>query len=194
MTDRSTPSSPSSSSRSQLRSATLSHRKPTRFRLAPDAETRAGLAASLDLIDLTDLQFDGEISPTGRTDFLLTARLQARAIQACVISLAPVPARIDDQVTRRFVAGLDLPEGDEVEMPEDDSVDPMPEVIDLIDILRESLALALPPYPRAPGATLGEAVFAAPGAAPLRDDDLRPFAGLAGLVAKAKPDGLPDES
>ena len=184
MTDRSATSSPS-----QLRSTTLSHRKPTRFRLAPDAETRAGIAASLDLIDLTDLHFEGEIAPAGRIDFLLSARLQARAVQACVVSLAPVPARIDEQITRRYVASLDLPEGDEVEMPEDDSVDPLPEVIDLIEVLREALALALPPYPRAPGATLGEAVFAAPGAAPMRDDDLRPFAGLAGLVAKAKPEG-----
>jgi len=30
---------------------------------------------------------------------------------------------------------------------------------------------------------LGEAVFAAPGTAPLRDEDTRPFAGLAGLRA-----------
>ena len=41
------------------RSAALSHRKPTRFRLAPDAAARAALAASLDLIDLPELLFEG---------------------------------------------------------------------------------------------------------------------------------------
>jgi uncharacterized metal-binding protein YceD (DUF177 family) len=183
MTDALPPSSPS-----LLRTAALSHRKITRFRLAPDADSRAALAASLDLIDLPEVQFEGEIAPAGRADFALTGRLRARAVQACVISLAPVPARIDEQVTRRFVAELDSPDGDEVEIPEDDSLDPLPEVIDLIEVLREALALALPPYPRAKGATLGEAVFAPPGAAPLRDDDLRPFAGLAGLVGKRPPE------
>jgi uncharacterized metal-binding protein YceD (DUF177 family) len=72
-------------------------------------------------------------------------------------------------------------------MPEDDSTEPLPEIIDLTEVLREALALALPLYPRAPGAELGEAVFAAPGAAPIRDADLRPFAALASLVRKEDP-------
>jgi len=168
-----------------FRSAALSHRKPTRFRLAPDAAARAALAASLDLIDLPDLSFDGEITPAGRADFTLTARLKARAVQACVVTLAPVPAEVDEEVTRRYLTDYAAPEGEEVEMPEDDSTEPLPEVIDLHEILREALALALPLYPRAPGADLGEAVFAEDGTQPLRDKDLRPFAGLAALVRKA---------
>jgi uncharacterized metal-binding protein YceD (DUF177 family) len=170
------------------RSAALSHRKPTRFRLAPDAAARAALAASLDLIDLPEVQFEGEITPAGRADFSLKGRLRARAVQACVITLAPVPAAVDEEVTRRYLADYAAPEGEEVEMPEDDSTEPLPEVIDLHEILREALALALPLYPRAPGADLGEAVFAEDGTEPLRDQDLRPFAGLAALVRKA-PEG-----
>lgn len=166
------------------RSAALSHRKVTRFRLAPDAGAREDIAASLDLIDLPELLFEGEIAPAGRADFTLTGRLRARAVQACVVSLAPVPAQVDEKVARRFLADWAAPEGEEVEMPEDDSAEPLPEVIDLIEILREALALALPLYPRAPGADLGEAVFAADGTQPLRDRDLRPFAGLAALVRK----------
>ena len=50
----------------------------------------------------------------------------------------------------------------------------------------EALALALPAYPRANGAALGEAVFAAQGVAPLRDEDLRPFSGLASLAERLK--------
>ncbi len=67
-----------------------------------------------------------------------------------------MPARIDDTVRRRFVADLGTPEGDESEMPEDDTVEPMPEVIDLAEIAAEALMLALPEYPRAPGAEFGQ--------------------------------------
>lgn len=169
----------------RLRSATLSHRKPTRFRLSPGAEDRAALAASLDLPAIRRLEFEGEIRPEGRNDFCLTGRLRADLDQACVVTLEPVAARIDEEVTRRYLADFAFPEGDEVEMPEDDSQEPLPEVIDLTEVAREALALALPPYPRAPGAELGEAVFAAPGTAPLRDDDLKPFAALASLQKKA---------
>ena len=72
-------------------------------------------------------------------------------------------------------------------MPEDDTRDPLPEVIDVATVALEALALALPLYPRAPGAELGEAVYTAPGATPLRDEDLRPFAGLAALKSRLAP-------
>ena len=47
--------------------------------------------------------------------------------------------------------------------------------------MTEALALALPPFPRAPGAALGDAVFSEPGKAAMHDRDTRPFAGLADL-------------
>jgi uncharacterized metal-binding protein YceD (DUF177 family) len=59
-------------------------------------------------------------------------------------------------------------------------------VIDVAALGIEALALALPLYPRAPGAAFGEAVFAAPGVAPLTSESLRPFAGLASLAEKLK--------
>lgn len=173
----------------RFRTGGLSPRKPTRFDYDPDAATRAALAADLDLLALRRLRLQGEITPKGRDELLLTARLTAEGDQACVVTLAPVPARIEEEVRRRYVAGLTDPDGDEVEMPEDDTVDPMPEVIDLAAIAAEALALALPLYPRTPGAELGETVHAATGVAPLTDADLKPFAGLAALAAKtAKPD------
>ncbi|MEZ5797085.1 MAG: DUF177 domain-containing protein [Paracoccaceae bacterium] len=173
----------------RFRTGALSHRKPTRFRLAPDAQGRADLAASLDLQAITALSFQGEIVPKGREDFALTARLTADVVQACVVTLAPVPARIDEEVTRRYLAEYDQPEGEEVEMPEDDSAEPLPEVIDLTEVLREALALALPLYPRAPGAELAETVFAEPGVTPIRDEDLRPFAALSQLQKKLEDGG-----
>lgn len=169
----------------------LPARKPQRFDFAPDAAGRAAVAQALGLIDLPALQLTGQIAPSGRRDFTLTARLQADAVQPCSVTLAPVPARIDQTIERRFLADFALPEGDEVEMPEDDTTEPLGEVIDVGAVAAEALALALPLYPRAPGAELGEAVFSSPGTAPLRDEDLRPFAGLAGLAAKLKGDETP---
>jgi hypothetical protein len=47
-----------------------------------------------------------------------------------------------------------------------------------------ALTLALPLYPKSAGATLGETVHAPDGIRPLRDADLRPFAGLSGLALR----------
>ena len=77
-----------------------------------------------------------------------------------------------------------MPEGEEIEMPEDDSVEPMPDEIDLAEVATEALALALPLYPRAPGAEFADGLHAAEGVTPLSDADLKPFAGLQGLAAK----------
>lgn len=170
-----------------FRRTELSARKPTRFDFRPDPVQKSALIADLGLLDLPQLHLKGEIRPIGRSDFELAARLTADAVQPCAVSLAPVPARIDEAVLRRFIADWQDPEGDEVEMPEDDTAEPLPDVIDLVEVAREALALALPLYPRAPGAELGEAVFAAPGTAPIRDEDLKPFAGLAALKAKLEP-------
>ncbi|MFN3577037.1 MAG: YceD family protein [Tabrizicola sp.] len=168
----------------RFRTGGLSPRKPTRFRFQPEVSARTALARDLDLLALHALELVGEIRPVGRDELVLEARLTARADQACGVTLAPVPAVIDEPVRRRYVAGLAMPEGDEVEMPEDDTTEPMPEVIDLAGIAAEALALALPLYPRAPGAAFGQALHAQDGVTPLSDADLKPFAGLRDLAAK----------
>jgi uncharacterized metal-binding protein YceD (DUF177 family) len=183
----------------RLRTGGLSPRKPTRFRFAPDAPARQAIARALDLIALKALVFEGEVTPQGRDTLLLQARLTADAVQACVVTLGPVPARVDEEVRRRYVAGLAEPEGDEAEMPEDDSEEPMPQELDFTAIATEALALALPDYPRAPGAELAPVTVAPPGAAPLEEDRPKPFAGLAGLAERLArgpgggTDGDPDD-
>lgn len=179
------PSAPASMSRPALshpfRVAALSSRKPTRFRIEPDAMTRRMMASELGLIDLPSFRFRGEITPSGARDFVLSAEMEAQVVQSCSVTLAPVPASIGETVRRRYLADWTEPEGEEAEMPEDDTAEALPDVIDAGQVAMEALALALPLYPRAPGVELGEAVFAPPGVAPLRDGDLNPFAGLAAL-------------
>ena len=43
-------------------------------------------------------------------------------------------------------------------------MEPLPQALDLGEVMVEALALALPPYPRAPGVELGEVVATEPGA------------------------------
>ncbi|WP_347313349.1 YceD family protein [Defluviimonas sp. SAOS-178_SWC] len=171
-----------------VRVTELAGRKPTRFDIAPDAGARARIAAALDILSVEMARLQGELRPAGRHDWTLDARLTATVTQACIVTLAPVTIEIDEAVVRRFLSDMPEPEGDEVEMPEDDSLEPLPETIDLGAILVEALALALPAYPRADGAKLGTMTAAAPGAEPLDDDAIKPFAGLADLMKKADRD------
>lgn len=164
-----------------LRVADLPQNAPTLFELAPDAEARAALAQELGLSALRKLRFSGRIQTQGRRDWLLEGTLGATVEQPCVVTLEPVTTRIDVAVRRLFVAEMASSEAAEVEMPEDDTVEQLGAFIDPEAVMVEALALALPQYPRKEGAELGEAIFAAPGQAPMRDEDTKPFAGLAAL-------------
>jgi uncharacterized metal-binding protein YceD (DUF177 family) len=172
-----------------LRSALVSGRKVMRFNFIPTAPERAAMAKELDLIDLPEFTYKGELSPAGRSDVILRADLTALVVQPCSVSLAPVRSRLTDSTERRYIQDYKEPDADEMEISEEDT-EALPETIDIAAIALEALALALPLYPRARGAEFGEAVFAAPGVTPIKSDDLRPFAGLAGLADKLK---KPDE-
>ncbi len=158
------------------------------FSLAPGAETRAALADRLGITAIRKLTFKGEIAPQCGTDLRLEATLGATVVQPCVVTLDPVTTRIDEPVTRTYLAEMpEPPAGDEIEMPEDDSAEPMPREIDLAEIMAEALALALPPWPRADGAPPVEVSVTEPGKMPMSDDDAKPFAALKAL--REKPGG-----
>lgn len=174
-----------------LRTASLPTRKTTRFDLKPDDATRAALADELGITAIHALRLKGTLTPEGRKDFRLEAQLDAEVEQPCTITLAPVRTVLRETLSRRYLADVPEPEGEEVEIPADD-FEALPEVIDLGTVATEALALALPLYPRAEGAALEQAVFAEAGVEPLTDEALRPFAGLAGLAARLKGDGGDD--
>ncbi|QGX98623.1 DUF177 domain-containing protein [Roseovarius faecimaris] len=180
-------------SATRLTVAELPARKPYRFDIRPDAEALTALIEDLELLALRKLRFHGMLEPEGRDAWRLSAELGATAVQPCVVTLEPVTTRIDTPVSRLFLRDYALPEVEgEVEMPEDDSTEPLGKEIDLMAVIRESLALALPDYPRADGAELKNADFAAPGVTPMTDADAKPFASLADL--KAKLDNRDDET
>ena len=173
-----------------LRVAELPKGKTLPFDIAPDAAARGLIAEELGILALRKLTFRGELAPLGRRDWQLTAELGVTASQACIVTLEPVICRIDTRVQRRFLA--DMPRPDELEptpedgvpIPDDEAEEPLGDTIDLGRILTEAISLALPDYPRKEDAGASDAAAAPPGAAPLDDDAVRPFAGLAALRAE----------
>lgn len=160
-------------------------RREQDFEITPEADARADLAATLDILGIRKLRFAGRLIPTGRRDWTLEANLGATVVQECGVTLDPVTTRIDEPVRRRYLREMPQVEtAGEVEMPEDETIEPLPQVLELEAVMREALALALPLFPRAEGADLGEAVYTEPGKAPMRDEDARPFANLSSLRDK----------
>lgn len=167
--------------------AQMARRAPLSFRIEPDAAARADLAGRLEASEIRKLRFEGEVIPEGKRDWRLVATLGATVVQPCVVTLAPVVTRIDDQITRRFLAHWSEPEpGSETEMPEDETTEPLGATIDPVAVMEEALALALPDYPRADGVELGSIAVTEEGAAPLTDEAARPFAALARLRTPPK--------
>ncbi|MDR3440838.1 DUF177 domain-containing protein [Telmatospirillum sp.] len=114
--------------------------------------------------------------------FRLSGRFSADVSQSCVVTLAPVPAHLEEEFI--LIYTMDRPEeGDEV-IIDLDAEDP-PEVIengaiDIGEAVAEHLALALDPFPRVDGA-----VFHYDEAPPIEETPkVNPFATLASLKKK----------
>lgn len=170
-----------------LKSAAIT--RPTPFALKPGAAEREALAGALGIPVVRKLAFSGVIAPEGPRDLVLEGDLGATVVQDCVVTGAPVTTRIDEAVTRRYLADYSDPVGDEAEMPEDDTAEDLPAVIDLGVVMAEALALALPPWPRAEGVDPIEISVTEPGKAPMTDADVRPFAALKNLRGDADDTG-----
>lgn len=176
-------------SASALRVADLSQSGPTTFDVVPTPSQVDTLRKDLDLIALRKVRLTGSVSPVGKRDWRLRATLGATVVQPCVATLAEVQTRLDTDVERLFSADFaDFSESDtaeiEVEMPDDDTVEPLGTHIDPMGVLHEALALALPLYPRADASSPITLQVTEPGQTPMSDDDAKPFAALAGLRDK----------
>ena len=148
---------------------------------APSADERKAIANDLGLIKLSKLTFTGMMTGVGTRDWQLSGKLGATVVQPCVVTLEPVTTRIDEDITRTFLADWEDPEDPEVEMPEDDTIEPLRAEIDLGAVVSEALALSLPAFPKAPDAHFEDITVTEPGATPLTDEAAKPFAGLAAL-------------
>jgi len=154
------------------------NRKTRHLTYVPTAPEIERLKAEFQLLGLKKAQMSVELIPKGRGDWLLKGQFGASVVQPCVVTLAPVPARIDAPFERLFVTEMpELKPGEESEMPDDDRLEPRPAVLDLSVVFAEVLALELPEWPRAPGAELPVGVQEV-------DEKPNPFAVLQGLKSK----------
>ncbi|MEP3297473.1 MAG: DUF177 domain-containing protein [Pseudoruegeria sp.] len=166
----------------------LPQKKSTRFKLTPDAPVLEALRQELKLSGLRKVRFEGALTPRGKSDWQLSAKLGATVVQPCIVSLEPVTTRIDEPVERYYSKDLADEFPEEMEMPDGDNIELLGTTFDIGAILTEALSLSLPLYPRAKESDTISHVFTEPGKTPMTDEDTRPFAGLASLRDSLKKD------
>ena len=153
---------------------------------ATPAECRA-LAASLSVLSVEALS--AHFALRGRRDerVMVEGHVSAKVVQACVLSLEPVPAALEEDVDITFAPPAWFqrrPAEPEVDLDAfgEDPPDLLEgDILDLGALAAEFVALGLDPYPRAPGVSFTE-VDTDPDGAPEKPS---PFAALKRL----KPDG-----
>lgn len=134
------------------------HAGETEIELAPAAAERAALARWLEVESIDVLEGVVRLKKLATDNFRYEARFTADVTQSCVVTLVPVRSHIERDFTRAFQIGgaqhvatakrvVQLPsvgEDDEPEILESSTLDIAGPVV-------EELALAIDPYPRAPG-------------------------------------------
>ena len=127
-------------------------------RISANPEERAALAKRFALIGIDRLEAVFTLKRAGGGVIHVQGEIQAEVTQACVVTLAPVPAKIAETFSADFAdaddrrrptaeADLDFEAGDPPEPIRNGH-------IDLGELAAEQLSLALDPYPRAPGAAI----------------------------------------
>jgi len=141
---------------------------------------RADLAQRFGLLSL-DLMVAQFVLKRVRRDLVrVKGHVTAELTQACVITLDPVPARIDERFEVDFLEGVSAPETDlELDAEAADAPEAAPDGwIDLGELAAEQLGLALDPYPRKAGAAVPGEWVAEPAAEPAAAERPNPFAQL----------------
>jgi hypothetical protein len=151
--------------------------------IAAEPGERAALARRMGVLAIDRLAADlkleilAGLASTRGARLRLSGRLQAALHQTCVVTLEPVATAIDEAFSVVYAGGVE--DGDEVaiDAASDDAWDePWPgDTLDVGEAVAQQLALAIDPYPRAPGAVAAPAVGAETALA-------RPFAVLSSMV------------
>ena len=152
-----------------------------------DVDERRRLAGRFGLVAIEALTATFALRREGEA-IAATGRVEADVTQACSVTGDPLAARVDEPVDLRFVDEA-ASVGDEVELAAD-ALDTMPieaGAVDLGEAAAETMALALDPFPRGPGAAA-----ALTRAGVIGEDQAgeaaRPLGGLAALKDLLKRD------
>ena len=146
---------------------------------ATKAECRE-LAALFELPAVHSVEAALAARPLPEGGLALEGRVAARLRRLCVVTDEPFDQDFAEPVSRRYLPGLAETAAREVEVGalDEDGPDPLPPGgVDLLELVREVLALGLDPHPRAPDADIAELEYE-----PEMDEAPdNPFAGLAAL-------------
>ena len=140
-----------------------------------DAAEREALARRFDLISIESLAAHVRLKAVrGGSAIRLDAHVDAVVTQRCVVTLGPVPATVSSDFVLLFTTEK---EGEEVDLAfEDEIVEPLDgNEIDIGEAVAQELAVALDPYPRAPGASLESLDAEADGLREPAPENERPF-------------------
>lgn len=143
-----------------------------------DERERAAVAERFGLLSIDRLTASFAIRREA-AGILARGRVQAAVTQACSATGVPIATTVDEPVALRFVEPVAAGE-EEIELAGDalDTVETEGGAIDLGEAAAETMALALDPFVRAPGA---EAELKAAGV--LTEEEAKPKGALAGLGA-----------
>lgn len=147
--------------------------------LAASTEERGQVARRLGILAVDRLEADLVVKNLGAGQYRVEGPWEAEVQQACVVTLEPVADRLSGRLEAAFEARDGKDQGSEV-VVDPEAADP-PEAlpaagIDLGELVVQELAVALDPYPRAPGAKVPAAYRP-----PEVDEDKGPFAALKAL-------------
>lgn len=153
--------------------------------VAGEAE-RQKLATACDVMAVNSLSATVTLTPGAKGGVTVDGRVVADIVQMCVVSLVPIDQHIDETFSVRYIRGAEPQPKPGSEIVIDATLPDPPDILagptlDVGELVEEYFALAIDPYPRAPGAALS-AEFAA------EEDhgEASPFAALAALI---KPPG-----
>ena len=147
-----------------------------------DQEEGQRIAAALDLVACLSLQARYQITPLTLGRYRLAGTLQAVLEQTCVVTLEPVRSEIEETYAATYwpPQAMPAPAAGQVDIDGEPEAEPIAAgAIDAGRIVFESLAAAIDPFPRVPGA-----IFEGPLSSPEGDKRESPFAVLASLKDK----------
>jgi hypothetical protein len=150
--------------------------------IAATAEECVALARRFDLLGIDKLEARIRLRRArGGSVLRLTARITADAVQACVVTLEPVPSHVEAEFTVLYGDGPVGGEGVDIDPDSEATSEPWPDgPLDLGEAVAQEFALALEPYPRAPGVALDAALGPKTGPAD-SPEKVNPFAVLGKL-------------
>lgn len=154
--------------------------------IAATEKERVDLARRFDLIGLDSLTASFTLKRVRRDLVRVKGRVSAHVVQACVVTLDPLPARVDERFEVDFLEGEQPPVADlELDAEAAEAPEPVPTGwIDLGELAAEQLGLALDPYPRKPDAEVPGEWRAESATEPPAAESTNPFAVLGKLKDK----------